>query len=362
MSSTAIVRQAWDLTDEQIELIKTAIARDATDAELALFIQTCKRLKLDPFARQIYLVKRPDKHAPTGYAATTQVSIDGFRLVAERTGQYRGQTTPEWCGPDGVWRDVWLSSTPPVAARIGVHREGFVEPLKRTALFRSYAQYGGRGNERYLTNMWRQYPELMLSKCAEALALRAAFPHDLSGIYTTDELPADEAPVDATARPVAAPAEPARPRPRLAASNGAPRTMEDFLAMGAPAREPVTTLPKVEPAPRQATPDAELEAALEASIDYDVETGEVHEPVARPIMNVRTIERQPGRELVRPDGGPPVWRDGQFAGKSYLDTPRSYLRALLSSKWATNATSRQLQWAKFAIQERTKTARAEGRE
>jgi phage recombination protein Bet len=361
MSSTANVRQAWDLTDEQIGLIKTAIARDATDAELALFIQTCKRLRLDPFARQIFLVKRPDKRAPSGYAATTQVSIDGFRLVAERTREYRGQTAPEWCGPDGVWRDVWLSSTPPVAARIGVHRENFVEPLRRTALFRSYAQYSGRGNERYLNNMWRQYPELMLSKCAEALALRAAFPNDLSGIYTTDELPVDEEAVpalEAATRPVAAPAEPARPRPRLAASNGAPRTMEDFLAMGAPAREPVTTLPKAEPAPKQPTPERELEATLAASIDYDQDTGEVW-----PTPEPEPPKPAPRRiEFARPEGNPPVWSSGQFQGRSYLDTPRPHLKALLKSNWANTASSRQLQWAKYAIQERTKQARAEGRE
>jgi hypothetical protein len=99
--------------------------------------------------------------------------------VAERTGQYRGQTAPQWCGQDGEWRDVWLSSEPPAAARVGVWREGFREPLVRSANFRSYAQQ---------SPLWRNMPEVMLLKCAEALALRAAFPNQLGGVYTTDEM------------------------------------------------------------------------------------------------------------------------------------------------------------------------------
>lgn len=171
---------------EATGLIKRTVAKGATDLELELFIRQCERTGLDPFARQIYAIKRWD--AAVGQEVMqTQVSIDGLRTIASGTGEMAGQVGPEWCGVQGVWRDVWLNEDPPSAAKVTVlrHTARDIASFTGVALWRSYCQTKKDGSP---TRMWLQMGPEMLAKCAEALALRKAFPQSLSGLYTGDEM------------------------------------------------------------------------------------------------------------------------------------------------------------------------------
>jgi phage recombination protein Bet len=176
-------------TPEQTQLISSTIAPGCSNDELRLFAYACQRTGLDPFSRQIYAIKRGGK-------MTIQAGIDGLRSIAERTGQLDGSET-FWCGDDGQWTDVWLGSKPPAAAKTIIHRKGSQHPFIGVARFADYN--AGQG-------LWSKMGAAMIAKCSEALALRKAFPADLSGVYSTDEMQQADATVEPVTVTAAAPA------------------------------------------------------------------------------------------------------------------------------------------------------------
>jgi phage recombination protein Bet len=147
---------------------------DTTDEEAAINIRFCIAQGLNPAAQDVYFARVQGK-------LKNMTSIDYLRARAEATGEYEGQTLPQFCGKDGKWSELWLAAAPLYAAKIGVYRKGWREPLQVIALYAFYVVPGSR--------MWT--PErcsFQLAKCAEALALRKAFPKQLGHLYAPEEM------------------------------------------------------------------------------------------------------------------------------------------------------------------------------
>lgn len=252
-SALAIRDNQTSFNEQQVAALRHVGAESAGPGDLAVFFHQAQRTGLDPFARQIYLVGRDTWDARTRTSTTKytiQTGIDGFRLVARRASDAAresfGYEDTLWCDANGQWTDVWLSENPPAAAKVTVIRNG--QRFPAVALFREYA---GTKKDGGLTKMWAEKGALMIAKCAEALALRKAFPQDLSGLYTADEMSrADHATVTQT-RPAA-----------LAPST----SLADAMAAEPVAAEIVITLDDV----GGCASDSDLRALWEATTPADV--------------------------------------------------------------------------------------------
>lgn len=178
------------LSRTQIELVKRTVAKGASDDELKLFITVCHGAQLNPFLRQAHLVPFWDSKDGIERRAII-VGIDGFRAIAEGSGNYAGNDDPEFDGEKELECEVWEGKAKakkkiivPDKAKVSVYKivEGQRYPFSATARWSEYYPGEKKGAR------WHSMPYMMLGKCAEALALRKAFPKLLSGIYAQEEM------------------------------------------------------------------------------------------------------------------------------------------------------------------------------
>lgn len=174
------VREAQDLallSEQQVVLVKQTIAKGATDQELHMFLEVAHASGLNPFRREIYFLKFTMRDGTTKVAMP--VGIDGLRRKAAESGDYAGQVGPQWCGPDGEWKDIWLPKDPkerPVACRVGVLRHGNPIPTWGIVKASEFAKD---------TRWWREMFCHMMAKTAESHALRKAAPGLIAKIEAT---------------------------------------------------------------------------------------------------------------------------------------------------------------------------------
>lgn len=162
-------------TQEQSQMIRDTYAKGATEGEFRVLMEIAKARGLNPLLRQVHFVKRKD-HKTGRDVWSAQVSIDGIRAIADRTTQYDGQDEPEnEYAPDGKL----------IAVRVRVYRKGISRAFVGVARWEEYVQKNYEGEA---TKFWKTMPHTMLAKCAEALAMRKAFPEDTGGLYVPEEM------------------------------------------------------------------------------------------------------------------------------------------------------------------------------
>lgn len=168
-------------TRKQIDILKNSICRGVTDEEFETFLMACHKTQLDPFMRQIYAVKRkarkPD--GTWGEVMSIQTGIDGYRLIAERTERYAPGPEPTYVHNE---QGELVSATAYIKKQT---RDGTWHTVSASAYMDEYCQKGREGQR---IGMWATMPKTMLSKCAESQALRKAFPAEMSGVYTKEEM------------------------------------------------------------------------------------------------------------------------------------------------------------------------------
>ncbi|MFD9950004.1 phage recombination protein Bet [Nonomuraea sp. NPDC059023] len=172
--------------EQRAVLGSLGVDADCTNAELAGFLHLCQRRDLDPFLKQVYLIGRWDRRA-NRKVFTPQTGIDGFRVIARRAADksdidYEYEDTI-WFDAEGTQHEVWLTPEPPVAAKVVVIRNG-----KRFSGVARYAAYVDTDKDGNPKNQWKSSPDGQIEKCAEAKALRRAFPEDLGGMYSDVEM------------------------------------------------------------------------------------------------------------------------------------------------------------------------------
>lgn len=172
----AIVFQGSQIkvTQEEKETLVKAITQQApTEAELKLYFYDCDRRGVHPLDKLIHFTKRNGRYAPV-------ISIDYMRIRAESSGAYAGSD-------DAVFENV---EKYPDSAKVTVWKmvQGKLGRFTATARWSEYAPADIGSTSAF---MWRKMPHTMLAKCAEALALRKAFPGQLAGLYAAEEMAQD---------------------------------------------------------------------------------------------------------------------------------------------------------------------------
>lgn len=162
----------------QISLLRRQFCKDLDDDQFETYVHVARATGLDPLRKQIYAILRWSSQENKNIMAI-QTGIDGFRLIASRTGAYAGSGAPEFIeNPDDPKH--------PLMATVEVTK--LVQGEKCTFIGQARWEEFAQKKDGRLLGRWEESGHNQLAKCAEAQALRKGFPDETSGVVTYEEM------------------------------------------------------------------------------------------------------------------------------------------------------------------------------
>ena len=174
-------------------------ANRVTDEEIALFIKLCQYQHLNPFLREAHCIKYGNS------PATLVVGKDVHIKRARRNPTYKGhQAGVVVLKKDGDLENRIGSLVLNGEDLVGGWAKVFInEDDVPTEITVSFNEYVGLKSDGTVNAQWQKKPGTMIRKVAQAQALREAFPEDLEGLYSVEEMGADDSilPTEPIAQP-----------------------------------------------------------------------------------------------------------------------------------------------------------------
>jgi phage recombination protein Bet len=195
-AATAIASLPALYNPRDLALIRRTVASDTSDDEFAIFVHMARALRLDPLRRQVHAFVF-NKTDPKKRRLTLVTSIEGYRAIAARTGNYR----PDEDEPSFITDEDLRSNDNPAglvscSVKVWQYAHGQWFPVTGTAHWAEFAPMKTVWADNKPTDIkaldrsgrWGDMPFLMLAKCAEAQALRKAWPEDLANTFVGEEV------------------------------------------------------------------------------------------------------------------------------------------------------------------------------
>ena len=181
-----------------VEVLSSSLYPGAEKNSVVMVLAYCQAAHLYPMLKPVHIV--PIWNSKTKKMQDTVMpGIGLYRIQAARTGQYAGISEPEY-GPPVTAKLSGVEVTYPEWCRVTVKRQmsnGLV--AEYTANERWLENYATSSKDTAAPNaMWKRRAFAQLAKCAEAQALRKAFP-EVGSAPTADEMEGktfEEAPRD----------------------------------------------------------------------------------------------------------------------------------------------------------------------